>query len=136
MVLGNRIKSVYYYCLFYAYLEDYTIRLIGGEFDYEGQLEVYLRGDWQSVCVSGNTTDLSGICNVLGWEYGVRNVSITNYLIITIWKGTNYWVYSRTSLIRTPGDHLNPEFVLTGVICIENALKGTEIVFVLTGNSY
>ena len=43
--------------------------------------------------------------------------------------------YSRTSLIRTPGDHQNP-FVLTGVICIENALKGTEIVFVLTGNSY
>ena len=29
-----------------------------------------------------------------------------------------------------------PEFVLTGVICIENALKGTEIVLVLTGNSY
>ena len=26
--------------------------------------------------------------------------------------------------------------VLFGVICIENALKGTEIVFVLTGNSY
>ena len=26
----------------------------------------------------------------------------------------------------------NPEFVLTGVIYIENALKGTEIVFVLT----
>ena len=25
-----------------------------------------------------------------------------------------------------------PEFVLTGVICIEKALKGTEIVFVLT----
>ena len=26
--------------------------------------------------------------------------------------------------------------LLFGVICIENALKGTEIVFVLTGNSY
>ena len=26
-----------------------------------------------------------------------------------------------------------PEFVLTNIICIENALKGTEIVFVLTG---
>ena len=38
---------------------------------------------------------------------------------------------SRTSLIRTPGDHQNP-FVLSGVICIENASKGTEIVFVLT----
>ena len=25
-----------------------------------------------------------------------------------------------------------PEFVLTGVICIEKALRGTEIVFVLT----
>ena len=25
-----------------------------------------------------------------------------------------------------------PEFVLTGVICIEKDLKGTEIVFVLT----
>ena len=44
-------------------------------------------------------------------------------------------MYSRTSLIRTLGDHQNP-FVLSGVICIENALKGTEIVFVLTGNSY
>ena len=29
-----------------------------------------------------------------------------------------------------------PEFVLTGVICIEKALKGTEIVYVLTGISY
>ena len=27
-------------------------------------------------------------------------------------------------------------FVLTDVTCIENALKGTEIVFVLAGNSY
>ena len=26
-----------------------------------------------------------------------------------------------------------PKFVLTGVICIEKALKGTEIVYVLTG---
>ena len=25
-----------------------------------------------------------------------------------------------------------PEFILTNIICIENALKGTEIVFVLT----
>ena len=25
-----------------------------------------------------------------------------------------------------------PEFVLTGVICVEKAFKGTEIVFVLT----
>ena len=25
-----------------------------------------------------------------------------------------------------------PEFVLTGVICIEKALKGTEVVYVLT----
>ena len=29
-----------------------------------------------------------------------------------------------------------PEFVLTYIICIEKALKGTEIVFVLTGISY
>ena len=29
-----------------------------------------------------------------------------------------------------------PEFVLTNVIYIEKALKGTEIVFVLTGISY
>ena len=29
-----------------------------------------------------------------------------------------------------------PEFVLRGVICIENALKRTEIMFVLTGNSF
>ena len=29
-----------------------------------------------------------------------------------------------------------PEFVLTNIICIEEALKGTEIVFVLTENSY
>ena len=28
------------------------------------------------------------------------------------------------------------EFVLTNIICIEKALKGTEIVFVLTGISY
>ena len=29
-----------------------------------------------------------------------------------------------------------PEFVLTNIICNEKALKGTEIVFVLTGISY
>ena len=29
---------------------------------------------------------------------------------------------------------MNP--CLTDVVCIENALKGTEIVFLLTGNSY
>ena len=29
-----------------------------------------------------------------------------------------------------------PEFVLTGIILIEKALKGTEIVFILTGVSY
>ena len=28
-----------------------------------------------------------------------------------------------------------PEFLLTSIICIEKALKGTEIVFVLTGIS-
>ena len=28
------------------------------------------------------------------------------------------------------------EFVLTGIICIEKALKGTQIVFVLTGILY
>ena len=32
-------------------------------------------------------------------------------------------IYSRTSLVGTPGDH---------IICIEKALKGTEIVVVLT----
>ena len=44
--------------------------------------------------------------------------------------------YSRTSLVRTAGDlqmrSPYPEFVLTNIICIEKALKGTEIVFVLT----
>ena len=43
-------------------------------------------------------------------------------------------------LVRTPGTVKMctpyPEFVLTGVICIEKALKGTEIVYVLTGISY
>ena len=29
-----------------------------------------------------------------------------------------------------------PEFVLTGVICIEKALKGTEIMYVLTSEKY
>ena len=29
-----------------------------------------------------------------------------------------------------------PEFVLTNIICIEKALKGTEVAFVLTGISY
>ena len=28
----------------------------------------------------------------------------------------------------------HPKFVLTGVICIEEALRGTEIVYVLTTN--
>ena len=45
-------------------------------------------------------------------------------------------IYSRTSLVRTPGDRHKcspyPEFVLTNIIRIEKALKGTEIVFVLT----
>ena len=44
--------------------------------------------------------------------------------------------YSRTSLGGTPGDRQMrspyPEFVLTNIICIEKALKRTEIVFVLT----
>ena len=47
--------------------------------------------------------------------------------------------YSRTSLVGTPGDRQNAfavsGFVLTNIVCIEEALKGTEIVFVLTGVS-
>ena len=51
-------------------------------------------------------------------------------------KVTKMLFYSRTSLVRTPGDHQNA-FVLSRIrinhiICIEKALKGTEIVFVLT----
>ena len=30
----------------------------------------------------------------------------------------------------------HPKFVLNSVICIEKGLKGTEIEYVLTGNSY
>ena len=40
------------------------------------------------------------------------------------------------TVVRTPGDRQMrspyPEFVLINIICIEKALKGTEIVFVLT----
>ena len=41
-------------------------------------------------------------------------------------------VRTNTGEMRSP----YPEFELTGVICFEKALKGTEIVFVLTGISY
>ena len=40
-------------------------------------------------------------------------------------------LYSRTQM-RSP----YPEFVLTNIICNEKALKGTEIVFILTGFKY
>ena len=57
---------------------------------------------------------------------------------IVYYTQTNY--YSRTSLIRTPGTiefrSSYPEFVLTDVICIENALKGTEIVFVFINRKF
>ena len=50
--------------------------------------------------------------------------------------GNHTFLYSRTSLVRTPGDRQNAfalsEFILTNIICIEKALKWTEIVFVLT----
>ena len=49
-------------------------------------------------------------------------------------------MYSKTSLVRTPGDRQNM-FALSGIRinryhCIEKALKGTEIVFIFTGISY
>ena len=48
--------------------------------------------------------------------------------------------YSILSLARTPGTveicSPYPEFVLTGLLGIKKALKGTETMFILTGISY
>ena len=73
--------------LFVFTIVEYTIRLVHGKYGYEGQLEVFLKNVWSSVCLSGmDLATVSGICYVLGWEYGAKNVSLC-ICIMYIFKG-------------------------------------------------
>ena len=48
-----------------------------GTTSYEGQLEVYIADGWSSVCYGVDNATAAVVCNLLGWEYGVNEVSYT-----------------------------------------------------------
>ena len=64
-------------------------------------------------------------------EMTVILVSVDKIFNYTVEPRITYYVHQGTVKMCT-----HPKFVLTGVICIEKALKGTEIVYILTEKSY
>ena len=57
----------------YHYLETGDLRLVGGNADYEGKLQIYLSGGWGAVCAP-NSNNVHGLlvadtaCRQLGYS--------------------------------------------------------------------
>lgn len=65
------------------------LRLVGGEFEYEGRVEVCLAGVWGTVCDDiWNSQNAMVVCNQLGFNYSGESphicISILNAPVVVL----------------------------------------------------
>lgn len=67
-LLFSQDLSPTFSCLIFP-LSDNTIRLVGGDSEYEGRLEVYHNGIWGTVCDDQYTPNIADVvCRSLGLQ--------------------------------------------------------------------
>ena len=112
--------------------DDFDIRLIGGESEREGQVEICYNGVWGTVCDYGwDQVDADVVCRQLGFGYqGTISISNNHFgapvLLENIECNQNHSNLSQCVDLRLLGSYHDCEYT-AGVICTDEDLLMTNI---------
>ena len=66
---------------------DGSVRLVGGDLEQEGILEICVNGLWGTVCSSGwSTIDSLVACKQMGYDFGICKHTIINFIDYSIFS--------------------------------------------------
>ena len=112
--------------------DDFDIRLVGGESEREGRVEICYNGVWGTVCDYGwDQVDADVVCRQLGFGYqGTISISNSHFgtpvLLENIECNQNHSNLSQCVDLRLLGSYHDCEYT-AGVICMDEDLLMTNI---------
>ena len=110
-----------------------AVRLAGGSSEAEGRVEVYINGEWGTVCdASWDPLDSKVVCQMLGYKGVNRTYSDTSQHNFgkgtgQSWLGGLLCTGSEANLLQCPHHRIGsvcPHFDDVGVVCTKEDLPG------------